>query len=89
MTLNMDSKVRCSACVSLPSYVGVLSIHWQAMCSCVCPCMCVIERQRERVCLCVNISRTMIPVCRGHRQNRSLLSFFLQTMEEYMSKPAF
>lgn len=53
MTLNMDSKVRCSACVSLPSYVGVLSIHWQAMCSCVCQCMCVIERERESVCVCV------------------------------------
>lgn len=43
MTLNMDSKVRCSACVSFPSYVGVLSIQKQAMCCSVC----VRERERE------------------------------------------
>lgn len=36
MTLNMDSKVRCSACVSFLSYVGVLSIQQQLLCVCVC-----------------------------------------------------
>lgn len=47
--------------------------------------LCVCERKRERV----NISSIMIPVSLGHHLNLALLWLFLQTMEEYMSKPAF
>lgn len=84
MTLNMDSKVRCSACVSLPSCW--CAQHSMAGNVQLCVWACPIER--ERMCLCVNIGCTMIPVCPSPRLNRPLFSF-LQTMEEYMSKPAF